>query len=164
MAEIASICSPTVSSPTTLTPDCLGRLGDELIDVRQIERLPRRLALRDRRQHRQEPELEVVGEFAGIALSGEQLFDVRAVRRRRVLERVVLAVERPGQHGRAGVRLFDGVHRTAELRRHDLGAGDPLGRAARQRDRRFVGRMDRAVKVGRLQSRPGRSARRRRPR
>ena len=95
----------------------------------------------------------MVGEFAGIALSGDELCDCRAVRLRRIAECVVVAIERPGQHGRAGVRLFGGVHGAAELRRHDLGAGDPLRRPARQRDRRFVGRMDCAVKIGRLQSR-----------
>ncbi len=94
----------------------------------------------------------MVDEFTGIALNGEQLFDFRPIGRRRVLQRIVLAVERSGEHRRTGIRFVRGVQRAAELRRHDRGVADLLRRTARQRDRRFIGRMDGAEKVGRMQT------------
>ena len=75
----------------------------------------------------------MVREFNWIAVAATRSFsiDFAVVRRNDALERVVVAIERLGQHRRPDVGLFDDVDRPAELGRHNLGALDQLGRPPR---------------------------------
>ena len=124
-----------------------------MVDLGQVERFALRFTRRERSQDSEKPGLQVVCEFNRITLAGNQLLDSFAiVLRYDALERIVVAIERRGQHRRRDVGLLDGVDRPAELGRDDVGALDQLGRASGDFERGIVGRMDRAEKVGGRQS------------
>ena len=78
-----------------------------------------------------------------------QFLDFLAVLRRDgALECVMVAIERLGQRRGRDVGFFDRVDRSAELRRHDLGAVDRLRGAPGDFERGLVGRMNGAEESG----------------
>ena len=78
-----------------LHPQVPRRLGQELVDLWQIESFALRFAFGERGQDSQEPGLQVVRELGGIAETGDEFIDVSTVLRRDdALERVMIAIER----------------------------------------------------------------------
>ena len=151
---MASSCPCGVSSPTTVTPEIFRRLGEQLVDLRQIERLPLGFARRQRSQGGEKPGFQMVREFNRIAVGrNENLHRLAVFRRNDSLERVMVAIERLGEHRGRDVGLFDHVDRPAELGRNNLCVLDQLGRPPRDFERGVVGRMDRAEKIGRFEAR-----------